>query len=331
MTNAYSKNDSRRRKYDKAVNKILNFDELYFPSYSKKLKESYDKKFLFATGTYPPQIKCFDLKNMGIKFTRYLNNEVRDFKLLNSNWEKFVILREDRTLEFHTKQGFFYNLKIPENGFDLSYSRLYGKIFIPSLNGNVFSVDLTEGKFSVSIKNNLKIEKTCSAINESETIIGLGDSNGTVNFYDLRTTKNPFKSFEKMTNSDKNSSSVTTIRFLKERSTKVAIGHNSGEIFLYDLRSKNPILSKDMGYNLPIKTIKNFINNDFIISSNSREVSFWNIKNGKGKISIKSKYGINDFCKLKNKDFLFLAVENPRIMVKSLKKTNSLAINRKTF
>ena len=47
------------------INSIPDFN---FPFSSQLIRSTFDNKFLFATGTYPPQIKCFSLENLNLRF-----------------------------------------------------------------------------------------------------------------------------------------------------------------------------------------------------------------------------------------------------------------------
>jgi len=59
--------------------------DLEFQGYSNHAKFSSDGRFLFATGGYPPQVKCFDLTELSMKFERHLDFEVVQFQVC-SKW-----------------------------------------------------------------------------------------------------------------------------------------------------------------------------------------------------------------------------------------------------
>ena len=51
--------------------------EFEFPINSNCIKQSPDFRFIIATGTYPPRMRCFELAEYGMKFERYMDAEVR--------------------------------------------------------------------------------------------------------------------------------------------------------------------------------------------------------------------------------------------------------------
>jgi|Transcript_55808 ribosome biogenesis protein ENP2 len=295
--------------------------DLAFPLYSKKIKETKDGNFLLATGTYPPQIRCFEVqKNLELKFVRHGTHEVKDFKILSTNWEKLVFLREDKTLEFHTKQGSFYFLKIPEQASDLTLDTKKGIIYIPSLYRDIYTVDATEGRFSNSFKVRSTSMRTCSDIHPSNNILGFGYNSGRTEFWDPRAQSKPVGCLKNCTLKKKNLNPVSSLRFSENHNVSIFIGYDSGDIVLYDLRAQGPVLSKNLGNNLPITSIKNHFATNIAVTADLHTVSMWDINNGKEKGFVKSPHKINHVCQLRDKGFLFLSVENPLIQVKFIKK-----------
>ena len=51
--------------------------EFEFPINSNCIKQSPDGRFIIATGTYPPRMRCFELAKYEMKFERYMDAEVR--------------------------------------------------------------------------------------------------------------------------------------------------------------------------------------------------------------------------------------------------------------
>jgi ribosome biogenesis protein ENP2 len=46
----------------------------------QRVKTSRDGRFLFATGTYPPQIKVYELSQLSMKFERHLDAQIVQFQ-----------------------------------------------------------------------------------------------------------------------------------------------------------------------------------------------------------------------------------------------------------
>jgi ribosome biogenesis protein ENP2 len=296
--------------------------DIGFPLFSKKIKETRDGKYLLATGTYPPQIRCFEVqKNFRLKFVRNGTHEVKDFKILSTNWEKLVFLREDKTLEFHTKQGSFYFLKLPSTAPDLSLDPKKGIIYVPTLYRDIYTVDTAAGRFSNTFKVSSVSRRTCSEIHPSNNILGCGTNSGRTDFWDPRAPSKPIGCLKNCSlKTEKKINPVSSLRFSENSNVSIFIGYASGDIVLYDLRRQGPVISKNLGNNLPITSIKNHFSSNIAITTDIHHVSLWNIKNGKEKAFIKSKHKINHVCKLRESGFLFLSVENPLITVKLIKK-----------
>ena len=77
-----------------AINVIQSFE---FPEASYRIKVTRDGHHAIATGTYKPQVKCFDLDQLTQKFERHTDAENVDFALLSDDWTKSVHLQADRT------------------------------------------------------------------------------------------------------------------------------------------------------------------------------------------------------------------------------------------
>lgn len=68
-----------------------------FPVACQRIKTSRDGRFLFATGTYPPQIKVYELGQLSMKFERHLDSQIVQFQasaaghLLEDTWPRACI------------------------------------------------------------------------------------------------------------------------------------------------------------------------------------------------------------------------------------------------
>lgn len=77
-------------KYRKRVELLQDFE---FPIASNCIKQSPDGRFIIATGTYPPRMRCFELAEYGMKFERYMDAEVR--KSYRSPKIKIILKKEN--------------------------------------------------------------------------------------------------------------------------------------------------------------------------------------------------------------------------------------------
>lgn len=58
------------------------------PGISNCIKVSRDGQYILATGIYKPRVKCFDVKNLSLKFERCFDSEVVAFQILSDDYSK---------------------------------------------------------------------------------------------------------------------------------------------------------------------------------------------------------------------------------------------------
>jgi len=300
----------------------LNFS---FPSSCQLLKETEDQFSLVSYGDYPPQIRCFDLTNLSLKFKRHIDSAIIDFQFISRDWTKILFLRTDKFLEFHTKYGVHFKTKLDANGNDLLYDKKNNLVYITSNNQKVFRLDLEEGKFLFSLKNKNFEENTCSGFNSVGDIIAFGSSSGCVNFWDPRiTSKNMFqlKCFKFLEN--KLSRKISSIRFNPIKPFECFIGFGNGEIILFDIRCFFPLIGKKMDQKFPVNSIRMDQDGHNILTANSKQIKIWDKIDGKTSSKLESNYDINHVCKIRNSGFIFLACQKPNIEGKYIQKLGTL-------
>mmetsp|Transcript_1002 Transcript_1002/g.2183 ORF Transcript_1002/g.2183 Transcript_1002/m.2183 type:complete len:220 (-) Transcript_1002:498-1157(-) len=167
-----------------------------FPSSCQKIKETLTGSFLISYGNYPPQVRCYDLENLSLKFERHLDSTIQNFQIISKDWQKLLFLRTDRYLEFHTKGGFHYKTKILNQGIDLLFHPVNNIVYVLSSKNEIFRLDLKEGKFLNSLKNDSLYENTCSGKSPLVNTIAFGNSGGIINFWDPRITQKKILFFE---------------------------------------------------------------------------------------------------------------------------------------
>lgn len=117
---------------------------------------SADGETLMATGTYPPQVRAYELRELSLKFSRHFTADVVQFQILSPDWKKVAFLLSDRqprpararplpaalaaalhaaadrasprlrrvrTIEFHSQFGRHHKSRIPHAGRALAYQR----------------------------------------------------------------------------------------------------------------------------------------------------------------------------------------------------------------
>lgn len=56
--------------------------DLDFPTACQKIKASSDGRYVVATGTHPPRVRCYELSELSMKFERHFDTEIVDFEVL---------------------------------------------------------------------------------------------------------------------------------------------------------------------------------------------------------------------------------------------------------
>ena len=56
------------------------------PDVSTALRLSPDGRYLMATGTYKPRLKCYELASLSLMFERCIDQEVIQFEILSDDY-----------------------------------------------------------------------------------------------------------------------------------------------------------------------------------------------------------------------------------------------------
>lgn len=314
----FLKNNTKYEINQEKINSISGFS---FPFSTELTKETPDGNYIISIGSYPSQIKCFSLEDLNLKFQRNFDSEITDFQILSNNWEKIVFLRSDRKLDFHTKSGSYYQIKIPEKGIDLTFNARKLLLYIPSIHNHVSVFDFNEGKFLNEIKLRKDTKITCSGISNFNGLLALGTENGRNEFWDPRVMKKcvgKINSFNKYTKY-RNNNGVSTLRFSDKSEHLFFSGFNSGEIVVYDLRCFSPLISKVIGHSKPVKSIRASHDSNFLLASNSNSMKYWRLSTGQTKFSLKSEIDINHICSIKNSGMVFFSLNSKNVGIKYFK------------
>ncbi|CCG81554.1 rRNA processing protein Enp2 [Taphrina deformans PYCC 5710] len=282
-----------------------------FPEASNKIRLSPDGEYAMATGTYKPHIRLYEFSQMSMKFERHTNAENVTFEILSDNWTKSVHLQADRSIDLHTAGGIHYSTRIPTFGRDIRYHYPTADLLIGASTNEVFRLNLDQGRFL----NALDVETATNGVNTvdicpAHQLFGFGTANGTVEFWDPR-----FRSRIGLLdmNSQNESASITALKFADD-GLNFAVGSDTGITTLFDLRSPQPILSKDQGYGLPIKSL-HYLQSPAsdpahrILSADSKIIKIWDARNGTPHTSVEPPNDINDVQPVQGSGLIFVANE----------------------
>jgi ribosome biogenesis protein ENP2 len=313
--------------YQKRVELIQDFE---MPTASQCLAMSKDHDHIIVTGTYPPIVKCFTTHDLAMKFQRGLTSEVVSLQLLSDDFSKFVVLQNDRTLNFHAPYGTHYSCRIPRFGRNMKYNWENCDLLISSSSNEIYRLNLETGQFREPFLLSSFDEQSGYGVNKIDInpihqLIGCGsDYNGIVEFWDPRHRKQvsilQINDNENGNSSGSSNTSITALSFDTDGLT-LGVGTNNGNCYMYDIRSSKPLYIKEHQYGLPIIDIHYHHSTKSIISSDKKIIKIWEREGDNiGKIitNIETASDINDILFVNDRrgetGLIMIAGEQSRIM-----------------
>eukprot|EP00924_Labyrinthula_sp_SR-Ha-C_P004719 snap_masked-scaffold_1-processed-gene-9.33-mRNA-1 protein AED:0.42 eAED:0.44 QI:0/-1/0/1/-1/1/1/0/608 len=267
-----------------------------FPVSSSVIRQSQDGEYLFISGTYPPRIHCYEYSNLSLKFSRHLDAEISDFALLEDDFTKVGILRNDRYIELHAAFGRHHTVRVPHFGRSLCYNRRNCDLYISASKSSIFRLNLEKGSFMAPVQApNRGINKI--KFNYDLNILLSADEKGEISIFDSRNGHNSVGNLQVF------EEEITALSLNEKNSLKFATGSSAGVVKLFDLRSQKYEKRKEHHHEFPILEIE-FQNNDenkFIISADKKVVKIWDKKTGKNYANIEPKSDINSMSLIKQK------------------------------
>ncbi|ODN02846.1 Nucleolar protein 10 [Orchesella cincta] len=299
--------DIRRR-----IELIQDFD---MPGVSTNIQMSPDGEFILATGIYKPRIRCYDVKNLSMKFERCFDSEVVKFQILSPDYSKLVLLQCDRYIEFHSQNGRYFRLRIPKFGRDLAYHMPSCDIYVAGATSEVYRLNLELGRFMTPLQTEASCINKC-VVNPVHQLMVFGTEEGKVEAWDPRTSQKVGSldaAFDAFTDDTDVSGipSVTSLAF-KDGLT-LGVGTATGQVMIYDIRSSKPLLVKDHYNSLPIKALEFFPSENMIFSMDEKIVKIWNQDSGEPFTSVEGEAKFNDICVVPNTGMFFLANEDKKM------------------
>ncbi|MFH4983376.1 hypothetical protein AB6A40_010085 [Gnathostoma spinigerum] len=278
--------DIRRR-----IQLIQDFD---MPDVSHTIDISPDGRYVFATGTYKPFLKCYDLKDLSMKFSRGLDADAVKMTILSEDYSKFIILEEDRYLEMHVSYGRFFRMRIPKFGRDMAFCREASDLFIVGSGPEIYRLNLEEGVFLEPLSTGSP-SLLCCQFNSFHQLFVCGTIDGRIEAWDHR-DKSRAGILDCATAVVGNCSvlpQVTCVQF--KDALNMAVGTSTGHILLYDIRSSRPLFVKDQNTGLPIRRVEFVSERELVLSMDSRVIKMWNEKTGKPFAAIEPETKLMDF------------------------------------
>eukprot|EP00752_Nemacystus_decipiens_P011789 g10460.t1 len=323
--------------YRRRIELLQDFD---FPTASQKACVSKDGEYVIVAGTYPPQIKVFDVADLSMKFERHLDCEAVDFMTLADGYEKLAFLLADRTLAFHAGYGKHHAVRIPRFGRSLAYQKETCDMLVGCGEGEIHRFNLDQGRFRTPIT--LSSSKSsqgnpAAGINKIELcaahqLLAAGTDDGFVHLWDSRQGQSG--GGRAVASLDLRGSvgaaavnaaeatlggfQVSSVAFDTDGLT-MGVGTSSAHCLTFDLRSSRPTFIKEHQYGLPITGVKFHQGTERrVLSSDLKTVKIWNRDDGAVLTNVETPADINDVCVAHDargdSGLLLMATEQSRVL-----------------
>mmetsp|Transcript_14581 Transcript_14581/g.35573 ORF Transcript_14581/g.35573 Transcript_14581/m.35573 type:complete len:678 (+) Transcript_14581:219-2252(+) len=313
-------NDAYRRR-------IELIQDFHFPTAANTLKISPDGNFLLACGTYKPQLKMYELSQLGMKFERHMDAQGTRCEFLSDDYRKFCLLRDDRFVEFHAQYGLHHKIRVPKFGRDMKYLKDSCDLLVAGASSEVYRLNLYKGQFVTSLQTALK-GVNAIAENSVHGLVALAGESGDLECYDPRSAQRAayLRIPESLARIDarsaqdvKDGGGISAVAFGSSALT-MAVGTDSGHVLTYDIRAPAPIRVRDHRYGLPIKRLifqpdKLGNGDERLFSADSKVIKIWKGGNQDGKLltAIESPADINDFIVYKDSGLILAACESHKM------------------
>lgn len=158
------------------------------PGVSTSIQLCPDGDYILATGIYKPRVRCYDVKNLSMKFERCFDSEVVRFQILSPDYSKLVFLQCDRYIEFHAQYGRYFRLRIPKFGRDLAYHTPSCDLYVVGATSEVFRLNLELGRFMTPLQTEASCINRC-VINPMHHLLMFGTEEGRIEAWDPRSSQ----------------------------------------------------------------------------------------------------------------------------------------------
>ncbi|CAM9350528.1 unnamed protein product [Ectocarpus fasciculatus] len=329
---------SKDVEYRRRIELLQDFD---FPTASQKACVSPDAQYVIVAGTYPPQIKVFEVADLSMKFERHLDCEAVDFMPLAEGYEKLAFLLADRTLAFHAGYGKHHSVRIPRFGRSLAYQRESCDMMVGCGDGEIHRFNLDQGRFRTAMTlpsgSSSSQGNSTAGINKIELcvahqLLAAGTDDGFVHLWDSRQGQSgggrAVASLDLRDSVDAAAVTaaeqtlggfqVSTVAFDTDGLT-MGVGTSSAHCLTFDLRSSRPTFVKEHQYGLPITGIKFHQGTEKrVLSSDAKTVKIWNRHDGAVVTNVETPADINDVCVAHDargdSGLLLMATEQSRVL-----------------
>ncbi|KAG5142412.1 hypothetical protein JHK82_018107 [Glycine max] len=291
-------------------------EDLRFATAATKIKATPDGEYIIASGIYPPQVKVYEVRELGLKFERHLDSEIVDFQVLTDDYSKLAFLCADRSVYLHAKYGKHYSLRIPRMGRDIAYDCWSCDLLCAASSPDLYRINLEQGRFLSSLNTQSPALNVVSR-SKIHGLVACGGEDGAVECFDMR-VRSSVGRIDAVGPSGDVDQEVTALEFDEDGGFLLAVGSSAGKVLIYDLRSSHPVRIQDHMYGSSILDIKwhRTLNYEqpMLITSDNHVVRIWDPETGEGLTSIEPTTGtINDVCTFPGSGLILLALDCSQI------------------
>ncbi|PRP79593.1 nucleolar protein 10-like [Planoprotostelium fungivorum] len=314
------KKSKRALRYDEDFRRRIELlQDFNFPASSQAIRLSKDGQYVISCGMYPPQIKIHDTQQLSVKAQRNIEAEAITFEILSDDFRKLVILKCDRSVEFHAGGGVYSQVRVPRVGRTLLYDQYSCDVIVGGASNQAYRFNLETGTMMEPWNTTLPGINSIDMSAEHQLLI-FGGEKGLTEYWDPRAKKPISTKFISVDlASGDEGEEVSKVKFDPFNILQFGIGTSGGNILLYDLRKNTPIAIKDHRNDIPIRGI-HFASKSHLLTQDARIVKIWDVSDhgaggelGKMVSSIEPSHSINDMVVAKDSGLVLMAMDHPRM------------------
>lgn len=273
--------DRQRKKLARSsafLNGVELIHDLQFPVSTGGLYFTADGETMLGFGDYPPQVHCYSLRDVSLKFSRHSETAILDMALLGHNYRKFVTLHDNRLLEFHAAGGLFHKLRLPVPGRKILFDPVDSNLFVAGASPCLLPFNLEAGAFGPPLRSFHDASAGAFddsgilsvAYNAQMRILATGGVDGAFCLLDPRSpavaaarsldapTVSPVDAglaHLSLTTAAGDPAPVTALAF-GANGLQLAVGSGVGVVYVFDLRMSAPLCVRDHYTESPIISVQ---------------------------------------------------------------------------
>eukprot|EP00658_Telonema_sp_P-2_P031603 TRINITY_DN23610_c0_g1_i4.p1 TRINITY_DN23610_c0_g1~~TRINITY_DN23610_c0_g1_i4.p1 ORF type:complete len:666 (+),score=201.25 TRINITY_DN23610_c0_g1_i4:247-2244(+) len=295
-------------------------NDFEFPHFTRCLFRTANGTNIFAAGDYPPRLKCFDVTQLSIKYSFNADMPIMSGVSLSSDFKKFALRGEGRTLTVHHSAAVVDRLRVPHTQRCLTYHENNCDLLSGGNSADIHRFNLDSGAFIDPFTTSSEEGVNSIEVFPRHGLVLAACENGVVEAWDPRGASRAgvtnigclnASSVHGLTGTNPAAGEGCAVTHVSvddgESGLHFACGTSTGQVALYDIRLNKPLLVKDHMNSLPIvKTYffrgKSNIGGErtHIISADTRSIKVWNRQTGANFTTLESPgVDVYDFIVLK--------------------------------